>query len=84
LKAEYNVTVAFDRLPYNIARWVEGENLDLDRFELSGRCLCVLDVEARPLVLFDSEWMLRSVMQDSPNVNFVAAVQPGRSARSQV
>ena len=84
LKAEYGVTVAFDRLPYQFARWIEGENLDLDQFELSGRCACVHDVEQRPLVLCDSEWILRSVMQDFPDVKFVAAVQPGRSARSQV
>lgn len=82
LKSEYRVNVGFDRLPFQIARWIEGDGLSLDKFELSGRTTCVLDVEDRPLVLFDSEWLLRMAQTDNPNVRFVAAVQPGRSARS--
>ncbi|HEY8924560.1 MAG TPA: hypothetical protein VIU64_09275, partial [Polyangia bacterium] len=82
LKSEYRVAVSFDRLPYRQARWIEGENLNLDKFELSGRTTCVLDVEDRPLVLFDSEWLLQMAVRDNPNVRFIAAVQPGRSARA--
>jgi len=81
LKSEYRVQVGFDRLPFRLARWIEGENLNLDKFELSGRTTCVLDVEDRPLVLFDSEWLLQMAERDNPKVRFVAAVQPGRSAR---
>src|SRR5436190_12162664 len=82
LKSEYRVQVGFDRLPYRQARWIEGESLNLDKFELSGRTTCVLDVEDRPLVLFDSDWLMQMAMKDNPNVNFIAAVQPGRSARA--
>jgi len=82
LKSEYRVQVGFDRLPFRLARWIEGENLNLDKFELSGRTTCVLDVEDRPLVLFDSEWLLQMAERDNPKVKFVAAVQPGRSARA--
>ena len=42
----------------------------------------MLDVEDRPLVLFDSEWLLQMAVRDNPNVRFIAAVQPGRSARA--
>ena len=82
LKSEYRVAVAFDRLPYRLARWIEGENLNLEKFELSGRTTCVLDVEERPLVLFDSEWLMQMAVRDNPGVRFIAAVQPGRSARA--
>ena len=54
----------------------------LDRFERSGSSTCVLDVEGRPLVLFDSDWALRQAEEDHPKLRFVAAVQPGRSVRS--
>jgi peptide chain release factor 3 len=86
LRSEYRVNIGFDRLPFHLARWIEAEGtadaLALDRFELSGRETCVLDVEGRPLVLFDSEWLLRMAENDNPKVKFIAAVQPGRSSRS--
>src|SRR5450432_349033 len=82
LKSEYRVSVGFDRLPFQLARWVEGDGLNLDKFELSGRTTCVLDVENRPLVLFDSEWLLQMAQNDNPKIRFIAAVQPGRGTRS--
>jgi peptide chain release factor 3 len=80
LKEEYGASVELDRLGFAHARWVEGDNLDLNRFERSGYTTCVLDVEGRPLVLFMNDWTLRSVVGDNPNVKFIAAVQPGRAA----
>lgn len=80
LLAEYGASVAFQSLPYVHARWIEGE-ADLDRFHRSGTSTCLLDVEGRPLVLFASDWALRCAAEDHPELNFLAAVQPGRSSR---
>jgi peptide chain release factor 3 len=82
LLTEYRVKVAFDRLPYRFARWVEGDALDLDRFELDGRQTCLFDVEERPLVLFENEWLLQRLQQEHPKLRFIAAVQPGRRSRA--
>jgi peptide chain release factor 3 len=82
LLAEYRVKIGFYRLPYRYARWIEGESLDLARFELPGRVTCVLDVESRPLVLFENEWLLRRAEEENPKVKFISAVQPGRSSRA--
>jgi peptide chain release factor 3 len=82
LLSEYRVKVGFYRLPYRHARWIEGERLDLDSFELPGRVTCVLDVEDRPLVLFENDWLLRRAEEENPKVRFISAVQPGRSSRS--
>ena len=82
LAGEYRVKAGFERLPYRYARWVEGDNLNLERFELPGRQTCVLDVEGRPCVLFESEWLMRRAQEENPKITFVAAVQPGRSSRS--
>lgn len=79
LENEYNVHVAFDALPYQHARWIEGS---LDATEMSRRSgtLCLRDIEDRPIVLFSSEWMMNRIIEDykDKNVRFIAAVQPGR------
>ncbi len=80
LKNEYGVAVDFDRLPYQFARWIEGD-VDLEEFERGGRNTCVVDVEERPLVLFENEWLMNLAIERHPKLKFVAAVQPGRSAR---
>jgi peptide chain release factor 3 len=80
LKAEYGVNVGFDRLPYVHARWIEGQPINLDKFERSGSTTSVLDVESRPLVLFANEWAMRNAINDNPQLTFIAAVQPGRTA----
>jgi peptide chain release factor 3 len=81
LESEYGVSVQFDPLPFQHARWIEGD-ADLDRFDRLQSCTSVVDVEGRPLLLFESAWGLRQAEADHPNLKFIAAVQPGRSARS--
>jgi peptide chain release factor 3 len=82
LQSEYGVRVRFDRLPYRFARWLEGPDLDQDKLELPGRQSCVTDVEGRPLVLFETEWLMRRAEEENRSVRFISAVQPGRSSRS--
>ena len=68
-------------LPYHHARWIEGE-MDLSKLERPGRSTCLLDVEGRPLALFETDWAMRMTLGDYPDVKFVAAVQPGRTAKA--
>jgi peptide chain release factor 3 len=82
LRNEYGVRVRFDRLPFRFARWLEGPDLDPDKLELPGRQSCVTDVEGRPLVLFETEWLMRRAEEENRHVRFISAVQPGRSNRS--
>ena len=76
---EYNVNVTFDNLPYQHARWIDG---DIDVHEMARRSgtLCLRDIENRLIVLFSSEWMMRRIIDDykDKEVTFIAAVQPGR------
>ena len=78
LLSEYGVHINLTGLPYKHARWVEGP-FEPNRFERPGHTTCVLDVEDRPLILFDSDWALNQAVQDNPKITFIAAVQPGRS-----
>jgi peptide chain release factor 3 len=88
LRSEYEVSVALDRLPFQIARWVEprsGEEARPDRFKTAttaGRVACLVDVEGRDVVLFDSDWALSRAEEAHPGLRFVAAVQPGRGGRT--
>jgi peptide chain release factor 3 len=79
LQSEYGVSVHLNALPYRHARWVEGGPFEPNRFERPGHTTCVLDIEDRPLILFDSDWALNQAVQDNPKITFIAAVQPGRS-----
>lgn len=74
---EYNVNVVFEALPYQHARWVEGTLDPRDIGRRSGT-LCLTDIEERLIVLFTSEWMMRRIIEDYKDVEFIAAVQPGR------
>ena len=82
LRAEYGVEVQLDRLPFTIARWVEGENFDADEFERNfSTARVMLDAEGRPVALFETEWWLRRATDKYPELRFVAAVQPARAVR---
>jgi len=84
LKTEYGVSVAFDSLPYNYARWVVGSGFDPGPFEQKayGRVKCLVDVEGRPLVLFGDQWAMARTTEEHPELQFIAAVQPGRTSRA--
>ena len=79
LKAEYSVEAQLDRLPFTQARWVFGDNVDLKEITKTGTVQCPIDVEERPLLLFETDWMRRRFEDKHPEWKFVAAVQPGRA-----
>ena len=58
LKSEYGVACA-STASYQHARWVEGESFDPDQFMREGGATCVIDVEGRPLVLFENDLRLQ-------------------------
>ncbi|MBI1944305.1 MAG: peptide chain release factor 3 [Deltaproteobacteria bacterium] len=82
LKAEYGVEAKLDRLPYTQARWVfatDGSPVDVAALTKAASIECFLDVEGRPLFLFENDWMRRRFEEKHPDLLFVAAVQPGRA-----
>ena len=83
LKAEYGVSALFDRLPYNYARWIEGSPFDPDEVVRRGSITCAYDVERRPLLLFDNEWVMHRTQEKLSGLAFIAAAQPGRRAHGK-
>jgi hypothetical protein len=60
---------------------VEG-SFDPADLERSGAVQCLLDVEGRPLLLFQNDFWLRQIVERHAHLRFIAAVQPGRSERA--
>jgi peptide chain release factor 3 len=70
LEHEYGVTAKLEYLAYRHARWVEGPPEAIERLAAGiGRAL-VYDSKERPLVLFESEWALRTAMEKEKEVRF--------------
>ncbi|MGE5701137.1 MAG: peptide chain release factor 3 [Clostridia bacterium] len=68
LKAEYGVDIILQRLPYQIARWIDGEKATLD--QLKSRSQIVRDRYDRPVMLFESEYQLRMAQEKYPKISF--------------
>lgn len=70
LEEEYGVDVRLKELPFNIARWIEGEDLDPQEFARGSYRKLLRDEFGSPLLLFRSETTLRRDQQDNPDVTF--------------
>ena len=78
LKHEYNVEVRLEPLKFQHARWIGNPDFDPDEFERDSGATCLLDIEQRPLVLFENDFRLQRALANHPDLEFIAAVQPGR------
>ena len=59
LQNEYNVEVILEKLPYEYIRWVENEEIDMDRLSGTSDMKKIMDLKGRPLLLFAHEWSIR-------------------------
>ncbi|MFW6201992.1 MAG: EF-Tu/IF-2/RF-3 family GTPase, partial [Gemmatimonadota bacterium] len=70
LEHEYGVNATLERLPFTRARWAEGEADAVRRAaEGYGRRL-VYDSKGRPLVLFESDYVMRMAEEKAEGVSF--------------
>jgi peptide chain release factor 3 len=70
LEHEYNVRAILEALPYRHARWVTGDPSKIHEVALGyGRAL-VQDSKERPLILFDSEWTMRTTVEREKDLVF--------------
>ena len=71
LKNEYGVDILMNKLPYSLARWLTGENLDVKNLKNMDSGLLVQDIKDRPVALISNEWQLRWVVERNPDVEFL-------------
>lgn len=68
LKAEYGVDILLQRMPYQIARWIDGDKATLD--QLATRSQTVRDRYGRLVMLFESEYQLRMAQDKYSTITF--------------
>ena len=59
LKNEYNVDIRMEGLPYQYIRWIENEDLDPKKLNLSSDTKRIQDLKGNHLLLFANEWSIR-------------------------
>ncbi len=71
LQSEYGVDAIVDVLPFQHARWVEGEGFDPRAIERNDSATCVEDRDGRAVVLFRSDWALNWTQENFPKLKFL-------------
>lgn len=69
MKAEYNVEVQLQRMPYQFARWIIDEKIDPSKFRINSTL--VLDKKENNVVLFENEYAMRTAMEKNPTAKFL-------------
>ena len=70
LDGEYGVEATLERLPFRLARWVTGDEKEIQRIASAQDRSLVYDVKNQPLVLFTSEWSLRIAGERAETLTF--------------
>jgi len=63
LENEYNVEIRLDSLPYEHIRWIENEEIDMDKLKGTSDMKKIKDLKDRPLLLFVNSWSIRMVLE---------------------
>jgi peptide chain release factor 3 len=70
LEHEYGVRARLERMSYVAARWVEAPPAEVDRLAGGHGRMLVYDAKQKPLVLFDSEWTMRTTIDREKGIAF--------------
>jgi peptide chain release factor 3 len=70
MQAEYGVDVELTRMPYELARWIEGDSYSPRSFAGTDN-FPVTDKDGRPVLLIRNEWALRYLQQQRENLRFL-------------
>jgi peptide chain release factor 3 len=80
LEAEYNAKTTLHRMPYRMARWITGDPADIEEMRVPSMGRLLQDQDGSPVVLFESEGMLRYCLELNPKLTF-SDVRPVKSNR---
>ena len=62
LENEYKVDIRLEELPYEYIRWIENEDVDLNRLVGTSDMKKIRDLKGRPLLLFINSWSVGMVL----------------------
>ncbi|RDU25244.1 peptide chain release factor 3 [Anaerosacchariphilus polymeriproducens] len=63
LENEYNVDIRMENLPYEHIRWIENENIDLDKITGTSDMKKIQDLKGQPLLLFVNSWSIGMTLE---------------------
>ena len=63
LKTEYGVDIRRRLMPYELVRWVENDDIDISRLNLTSDTKWVQDFKGNNLLLFTSDWCIGWALQ---------------------
>ena len=63
LKTEYGVDIRRRSMPYELVRWVENDDIDISRLNLTSDTKWVQDFKGNNLLLFTSDWCIGWALQ---------------------
>lgn len=75
LKHEYAVDVSFEPLPFQVARWTQGEMPPSHWFDRYGGVMRLQDKERRPVILLDSEWTADRIARDNARLRLLKVAE---------
>jgi len=73
LKNEYGVDILMTFLPFELARWLDGDKIDPRTIKGLDRGMLVSDNKQRLVALFTNEWALRWAVDNNSKITFLLA-----------
>lgn len=62
LESEYGVEIRMEQLPYEYIRWIENQELDISKLNLTSDTKKIKDMKGNPLLLFVHAWSVNTVL----------------------
>lgn len=72
LKNEYGVDILMQMQPYQVARWLSGENVSPSSLRGAERGMFVYDTKNRPVLLVSNEWALGWIADNNPKIQLLS------------
>ena len=63
LENEYNVEIRMENLPYEHIRWIENDEIDLNKISGTSDMKKITDLKGRPLLLFVNSWSIGMTLE---------------------
>jgi len=70
LAGEYGIEIGFETTPFELARWVSGDKIELAKFVAEQRGAIADDVDGDPVLLATSAFMMRRTADVHPGLTF--------------
>lgn len=68
LKNEYNVDIRLESLPYEYIRWIDNEDIDVEKITGTSDMKKIKNLKGQPLLLFIHEWSIRMTQERNPGL----------------